>query len=302
MRVGDQIRFSHVELAEADFRDDARTIIAVPSGPGFSHRTLSPWLGGLARSFRVATVDLPGSGHGSTAEDLDYSFAAYVGDLDAVREKIERARVVLLGHGWGAAMAIEYALRYPSAVEALILVNPLRIFTGEGQDNEAQARMVARVDPGLVSDWTRDVAPAFQAALAGEAPWDAVEENPWWGRMIQTQFAAPPPAQWHEAMRAEPWRLRAYASYKGAAMFDPTSKMARYDLAERALTLRVPTLILSCDDDANYVAPPQRHAAALVETIANAKLVVWDKVGHFPFVERPADFTALVCDFLKPRL
>ena len=301
MRVGDEVRFSHVEFADSGLGTSARTVVAIPSGPGFSHRTLNPWLGGLPASFRVATIDFPGSGHGSLADGLDYSFASYVEDLDAVRRALGQARVCVLGHGWGAAMAVEYTLARPDAVEALILINPLSIFTGEGQDGEAQARMIARVRPTLIAEWTQDVAPTFQAALTGEAHWDAVETNPWWGRMIETQFAAPPPRAWHEAMQGESWRLRAYATYKGAAMSDSASAMAHYDLAERAGSLRrdLPVLILSSHHDANYVAPAARHAVPLAQAVPQAELVQWEGVGHFPFVERQGEFADAVEGFLR---
>src|SRR5690625_4989101 len=133
MYAGDAIRYSFIDIQG---RDDAPTLIALPSGPGFCHRTLGPWLADLAGTFRVATVDLPGCGHGSLSRGLEYGFPDYIADLDAVLHKLGIERAALLGHGWGAAMAVEYALVRPSAVRSLVLVNPIRVFTGEGQRSE----------------------------------------------------------------------------------------------------------------------------------------------------------------------
>ncbi len=274
------------------------TVLGLPSGPGFSQRTIGPWLGGLDQAFRVATIDLPGSGRASLAPGLDYGFDSYSADLAHVCATLAADKLVVLGHGWGAAMAIEFALRCPGMMAALILVNPLRIFTAAGQDSAAQARMVARVDPTVIDDWINDVGHQFAAALAGEIAWESIEELPWWSRMVRTQFAAVPPRRWDAALAGEPWRMRAYATYKGAAMFDPASAMASYNLAERAASLAVPTLILACEHDANYVAPPDRHAIPLARAILGSRLELWTDAGHFPFVERPAAFAQLLADFL----
>lgn len=305
MRIGQGDRFSFVEVSgpeqvlEPTGWRRRPTLIALPSGPGFSHRTLSPWLEGLTDDLRVVAVDLPGSGAGSLAAGLDYGFDSYAGDLEAVRQALDVKNLMLLGHGWGAAMAIEYAIAHPDRVSSLMLINPIRVFTGEGQDVEAQARMVEQVDPDLFARWAEAAGPAFTQALGGKGSWDAVEALPWWSQMVRTQFSAPPPEAWDRATGGAPWRMRAYATYKGAAMFDPASAMAAYDLSERARGVAQPTLILACDHDANYVAPPARHAVPLAEAMTGARLVIWSDAGHFPFVERPAEFVALVRSLCK---
>jgi pimeloyl-ACP methyl ester carboxylesterase len=113
--------------------------------------------------------------------------------------------------------------------------------------------------------------------------------------MILTQFATPPPPSWSFSIN-----LRAYAAYKGAAMFQGDNAMATYDLTQRArdLSPRIPALIISSNHDANYVAKADGHAIPLHHVIPNSRLVLWNDVGHFPFVERPADCYALIKEFI----
>lgn len=296
MRTSEAGRFASFEVD-----GEGLVILAIPSGPGFPAATLRPWLAPLARDSRVVTVELPGTGDASREDGQDYSFAAFVSDLAAVQQAIGAKRVAVLGHGWGAAMAVEYALAHRESVSDLILVSPLRIFTGSGQDSEAQARMVERTDPSLFPRWTEGLQPQFMAALEGEASWDAVEQHGWWSDMIRTQFAALPPAAWDEAIAGSRWGLRAYATYKGAAMFDPASAMASYDLAERAAELPrdLSILILSSNHDANYVAPASRHAVPLASALPQAEFIQWDDLGHFPFVERQAEFAELLTTAMR---
>jgi proline iminopeptidase len=247
---------------------------------------------------RVVFVDLPGSGMGSLERGQDYSFRSYVNDLEALRNRLDVEFFTILGHGWGAALAAEYALAHHQRVEALMLVNPLRVLTPVGQDSEAQARMVGRIDPTLLDRWVAEVTPRLQAALTGKEAWDSVEHLSWWSEMILTQFAALPPSSWSQSLLDAPWRMRAYSQFKVAAM-SPGSAMARYDLADRARALpgEVPVLIFGSDNDANYVAPAAWHATPLHQALPSSQLVIWNDVGHFPFVERQDDFVSVAAKF-----
>lgn len=76
-----------------------------------------------ARNHRVIVFDRPGFGHSDrprlavwtpqTQAKLIYRALRHMG--------IERAKIV--GHSWGASVALAYALRYPEAVKALVLVS-----------------------------------------------------------------------------------------------------------------------------------------------------------------------------------
>jgi len=48
----------------------------------------------------------------------------YIADLEKVRQYYHLDSVVLLGHSWGAVLALEYALRYAGRVSQMILMNP----------------------------------------------------------------------------------------------------------------------------------------------------------------------------------
>jgi pimeloyl-ACP methyl ester carboxylesterase len=273
------------------------TVIALHGGPGFTHDTLRPGLSRLAaRGFRVVFVDLPGGGGSSRHVGAGYALEPYIEDIGAIRREVGGERVAVLGHAWGAILACEYALGQP--VDALILVNPLRILRGEGQDAEAQARRVAAVDPTLFPDYIEGVYPLIQAAQAGGRGWEAVDASPWWARMMDTQLADAPSPEWRGAMAATRWGLGTYFDFKGAAFSDPEHPLNHYDLAARAAALVVPTLVFASDNDANYVAPARIHAAPVVEALPDATVFRMDDCGHFPFAEAPEAFAIAAAAFL----
>jgi pimeloyl-ACP methyl ester carboxylesterase len=77
----------------------------------------------LARHYRVAALDQRSHGQSDEAADGDYGFAAVCEDLHAVRAGLKLNRPVLVGHSWGASVALEYAARYPESVRGVVLID-----------------------------------------------------------------------------------------------------------------------------------------------------------------------------------
>src|SRR5215475_7923050 len=75
-------------------------------------------LGGSARIIRWDQ-----RGCGRSERRGPYTVARYVADLDAIREQIGVPRISLLGHSWGAMLALRYSLEHPDRVSRLIYVS-----------------------------------------------------------------------------------------------------------------------------------------------------------------------------------
>src|SRR6266508_6370430 len=72
--------------------------------------------------FRVAALDQRGHGD-SEQPDAGYDFATVCRDLKAVLGALEADRPVLVGHSWGASVALQYAAERGDAVAGLVLVD-----------------------------------------------------------------------------------------------------------------------------------------------------------------------------------
>ena len=76
----------------------------------------------LAREFRVVAVDQ--RGHGLTDRpDSEYTFAEVCADLDALLLALRFDRPILVGHSWGAGVALQFAADQPERVAGLVLVD-----------------------------------------------------------------------------------------------------------------------------------------------------------------------------------
>ncbi|MGE3960685.1 MAG: alpha/beta fold hydrolase [Dehalococcoidia bacterium] len=76
----------------------------------------------LAREFRVIALDMRGYGQSDRAEDMDYTRATQLEDLEAFVDAVGLRSLTLVGHSMGGALAICYAAEHPEIVTALVVV------------------------------------------------------------------------------------------------------------------------------------------------------------------------------------
>ena len=101
-------------------------------GPGGAERPLFRYFNGeLEDHFVVVYWDQRGTGRSfdAHADPRHLTIARHLVDLDAVvdhlKQRLKAAKVVLIGHSWGATLGLIYAQRHPENVAALIAVAPL---------------------------------------------------------------------------------------------------------------------------------------------------------------------------------
>src|SRR5215831_11679354 len=99
-------------------------LLVVHGGPGASHDYFLPYLLPLARHHRLVFIDERGSGKSEKLQDVSqYTVAAMVEDVEAVRRAFNLGKVDLLGHSYGGVLAQAYALKYQSYLSHLILAS-----------------------------------------------------------------------------------------------------------------------------------------------------------------------------------
>ncbi|WP_254552606.1 alpha/beta hydrolase [Kitasatospora sp. MMS16-BH015] len=95
-------------------------VVFCHGGPGLWD-TLDDVAGLLVDEFAVYRWDQRGAGRSQRCGP--YSVQRSSADLDAVRSHFGLARAALLGHSWGAQLALEYAIRFPERVSSLVYVS-----------------------------------------------------------------------------------------------------------------------------------------------------------------------------------
>lgn len=119
---------AHVVVPGADLyveqvgRPDAPPVYVLHGGPGYSCHALRELLGEDLERYRVVYADQRGGGR--SYADAPFDLDVLADDVAAVLGGLRLADATLLAHGFGAAVAVRTARRYPDRVRGLVLVNP----------------------------------------------------------------------------------------------------------------------------------------------------------------------------------
>lgn len=214
-------------------------------------------------AFTVVRWDQRGCGR--SAPGGPYSSAAAIADLESVRRSYRRPTMTLLGHSFGALLALRYTLAFPSRVDRLVYLSG----TGLG----------------------RDYIPAYRRALSARlAPYgvDRLPEDSRerWLWQVSTGFADPSTAY----ARAERLTFRGFPvnhEYAEAIAREPADGD---DLASACRTLDVPVQIIH--GDADLRPPPVTDS--LLAALPNARRDIVTGAGHYAWIEQPATFRRLL--------
>lgn len=122
-----------------------------------------------AESRRAIAIDLRGHGASTPPADDDYSPAACATDLFAVLAALELEQIVLVGHSFGACVALAAAAAKPQAIAQLVLVDPP---VGCAQlPPEVYEEQLAPYEQALATDnWRSAIEASFRQALTGGTP------------------------------------------------------------------------------------------------------------------------------------
>ncbi len=97
----------------------------------------------LAKEFRVVALDQRSHGLSESPASSDgYGFDSVCSDLRGVVVELKIDQPILVGHSWGASVALEYAARYPNGVGGAVMVDGGFLTMGKRMTwPEAEARL-----------------------------------------------------------------------------------------------------------------------------------------------------------------
>lgn len=263
------------------------TVVIIHGGPGFNMEYFAEDLTPLAARHTLLFYDQRGAGRSTLVSDsVGLAAERFVDDLEAIRSHFGLKRLTLLGHSWGAAVVALYAMRHPERLERLLIVD--------------------------------GVPPRRESLIAAFAALDSSRSEGERARM----------REWMEARRANPGDPEACHSYyllwfrpffadssalsrskgdfcagtpesrrnkiQGVDRFTVAS-LGDWDWRPSLPAVTAPTLLIHGSVDPLPLAGAREWAAAM----PNARLLVLDGVGHFPYLEAPEPFFTAVTAFVQ---
>ncbi|WP_405589439.1 alpha/beta fold hydrolase [Streptomyces sp. NBC_01092] len=199
----------------------------------------------------------------------------FVADLDAVRRHFGPGRTALLGHSWGAQLALAYALAHPERVSTLVYVAGTGIGPPGDWHPAYEENLLARLgeDPERLARWRELPKDDRERAVL---QWSAEFEDR--ARALE-----------HAGRMADPWF--GINTECGAALNAETRRTwGTPELYAACRDLDLPVLIV----DGAHDIRPRSAVDSLERALPRVRRVTLPDAGHLPWVEDPKGFREAV--------
>ena len=246
-------------------------------GPGLDHHEFVPWLSPLASSARLIYLDYRGNGRSPRIPPEQFTTAAVVEDIEALRQLLGFAQMAVLGHSFGGFIALRYALAHPKAVSHLII-----------SCSAPSYDIGAEVEEQLANYGSPAVAAAFARENDMQTDEDMraiiFDELPFYFATFSEEIRR----------RAETWARETIYS-AGLSSWWSVNQMPLYDVRHHLGELPMPTLVIAGRHDR---VCSLNQATIMEQGIPGALLAICEHSGHMPQMEESERYIQVVRGFL----
>jgi proline iminopeptidase len=256
--------------------EGAPVIITHHGAPGLGSRAEpKASFGRLADSYRVIVFDARGSGQ--SEGNGTFSHEQWAADIDALREWIGAERICMAGGSYGGFMAMEYAIRYPDRVAALVLRD-----TAADNSHAELARRNALASDRVSVDMAK-----FDRIDSGTVVDDDDLRDCWREILPLYDFDYDPGAV-ERKVAATPYRYQAHN-------YAFSTNLPGWDLKPQLPGITAPTLITVGRTD--WITPVS-CSETIAGLIPDSRLAIFERSGHSPQIEEAEAWTKTVRAFL----
>lgn len=275
-----------VQRATIELHGEPYTYRAAGSGPlvvllhgmAGSSTTWEHVIPRLSGRNRVIAPDLLGHGE-STKHGGDYSVGAQANLIRDLLERLGEGRGTVVGHSLGGGVAMQFAYQYPERCERLVLVSS----GGLGREVHAILRAAALPGAELVLPWL--------SVAASRSIGTAVKTLGRFGFRASADLGE----TWRGFSSLEEASARRAFLLTVRGLIDPGGQ--RVSATDKLyLSADLPTLIVWGEHDPLI---PVAHAVRAHEMMPGSRLEIFAAAGHYPYLDDPERFAALVLDFMQ---
>ena len=261
----------HVHYRDQGRRDGPPIVMV--HGYAASLQAWEPWVSRLQSDYRIVTLDLPG--HGLTRAPKGYAptIDSYADLVDRLAGRLNLGRYVVVGNSMGGAVALHDTLRHPDSIRGLVLVDAAG-WPQSGPKGKTPLIFQILNNPAgrsLIRDL--DIRPLVKGGLQ-QAYFDKSLVTP----ALVTRYFDLARAPGHRDILVE---IQGGLDDRGSP-----------DIFR---SIHVPTLILHGRQDALI---PYRVGEDFAGVIPEARLILYDGVGHVPMEQIPDKSAADLRTFL----
>jgi pimeloyl-ACP methyl ester carboxylesterase len=262
-------------------RGDGFPVLVLHGGPGLDHHMFGDYLDPLADRYRLVLVDQRAQGRSERCPPETWTLQRMAADVQALGDALGYGPYAVLGHSYGAFVALQHAVDFAGEPAGTIVSSGLP----SARFLDALGDRLASFEP----EELRDQVTASWEAEASATTADEVE------RLLADQLP------WHFADPRDP-RIADYNARTAGLAGSPdvlrhfaTASYGGIEVEGMLGRVEHPVLVLAGRHD--RTCPPEA-AEAIAEGVPEAELVVFEHSGHMTFVEEQGHYLEVVRDFL----
>jgi pimeloyl-ACP methyl ester carboxylesterase len=225
-----------------------------------------------AQNYRVIVFDRPGFGHSLRPRNVVWTPEAQADLFVKALDRLHVRQAIVLGHSWGASVAVALAIRHPAFVEALVLASGYFFPT-------ARTDVVALSAPAIPG--LGDIISFTISPLVGRLMWPAMLRKMFGPRSVPQKFAGFP-----KEMAVRPSQIRASAAE--AALMIP----AAFASSKAYKELAMPMIIIAGEND--RLIDIDEQSGRLHDEVKQSKLHRIAGTGHMVQQSATLDLMAAV--------
>ena len=266
-------------------------VVFLHGGPGQGSEHFDALAGPfLERTLRLVYLDQRGSGRSERPWTNAYTIPLLVDDVEALRRHLGVPKIAVVGHSFGALLALEYAAKYPAHTSHVVFAAGL-------WDMDVQCRLRAERLAELRPDaYARVAADTLREDGTRRSDCD-LEFRAFQGAEREAYTLAlmfPDPAVSARIDSVNAAQGVRNTGELGRALFGGGLLGYRFAAFDR---LTMPVLVVAGRHDG---AARPAGLRALADRLPNARFVEYERSGHFVYLDEPARFARDLTAFVTP--
>jgi proline iminopeptidase len=259
-------------------------LILLHGGPGLDHHEFGDYLDSLADAYRLILVDQRGQGGSDRVSKDTLSLEQMAADVISLAAALELEQYAVLGHSYGALVALQNAVDYPGQAALTIISSGF-----------PSARFLAQVEQNLKTFEPRELRQQVADSWARELQVQTPEDVAGLLRdQLPFHFADP------RDPRIEEFQERTSGEIYSADVLRnfASQEYGGIEVEDRLDTIPQPVLVLAGRHDRTCSV---EAAQAIAQGVPHAELVVFENSAHMSYVEENERYLQVVREFLDQR-
>lgn len=256
-------------------------LLVLHGGPGLDHTMFGDYLNQLTDQFRLILVDQRSQGRSEMSPPKIWTLAQLAKDVGALARALGLERYAVLGHSFGALVALQYAVDFPGQAAQTIVSSgfPSSRFLAHVQKNLETFEPI-ELREQVMSSWERE---------------KSVQTHEDFANILHDQLP------FHFADPRDP-RIQDFERRTTGSIYSPqvvrhfaTQDYGMIEVEDRLGSVSQPVLVLAGRHDRTCSV---EAAEVIARGIPQAELVIFEQSGHMTFVEENEPYLATVRTFL----